>query len=116
MLTGRSSHTSNSCNEATALMESARALWRRDGDHFRHDRPSVRTWGWTECKPMDSKAGSARSYLGVDLSEAQIEKARLLATHQGLHNAQFAVADGRDTRQKSDSFDAVFCKCPSSFK
>ncbi len=50
-------------------------------------------------------------YVGVDARQSQIDAARKRAQDLGIGNAEFRVADAADTGLKTESFDALFCRC-----
>jgi ubiquinone/menaquinone biosynthesis C-methylase UbiE len=53
--------------------------------------------------------------LGVDLSEAMIERARQLTKAEGLHNAKYEVADAQSHRFPAECFDVAISRFGTMF-
>ncbi len=59
---------------------------------------------------LAQQVGEGGSVIGVDVSPAQIEQARLQAQSAGLSNVTFMVADAYDPGLTADSFDLVYSR------
>ena len=80
--------------------------------HHAAVRPTVRVLDVASGlgEPAFTMAKSARSVLGIDLSERMVERSNALAKSRGATNVEFRVMDAEDLDLPGSSFDVATCR------